>query len=81
MNSAGSNRSSPTTASASNSTPNTVAATSRIASPAVLEASSPRVALVATGQMPPRGRPGSLWPVTEARRRSSIATSVPCAPP
>lgn len=40
----------------------------------------PSVADVATGQIEPSGRPGRAAPTAEASRRSSIATSVPCAP-
>lgn len=40
---------------------------------------SPRVAEVATGQIDPSGRSGRDLPSAAASRRSSIATSVPCA--
>ena len=46
----------------------------------VIFSQKPRVALVATGQMSPSGRPGRALPVAEDRRRSSMATSVPWAP-
>ena len=60
-----------------NSTPKTCSATSRMRSSFPL---SPSVADVATGQIFPSGLPGREWFVAAARRRSSIATSVPCAP-
>ncbi len=83
-------RSSPTTASAGNGTPKTCSATSSmpgrpaslrpVRTPLSPDPLSPRVAEVATGQTDPRGRPGSASLVTEPRRRSGMATSVPCAP-
>ena len=79
------------TDSGGNSSPNTVVAKVRTA---VVSPSSPRVAEVATGVIRPRGRARSasvratgevvlLWrwaSTTRPSRRSSSATSVPCAP-
>lgn len=83
----GARRVSPITASAPNSSPNTVWAKSIIA---VGAAPEPKVAEVATGVIFPSGRARSLSDTREAsfqwllrvrpRRRNSIATSVPCAP-
>ncbi len=70
-------RSSVTTASGGNGLPNTVAANAHSSSARV---APPRVAEVATGVIRPSGRPGSATRSVAPSRRSSMATSVPCAP-
>ena len=71
-------RSSAMIASGSNGVPNTVSANSR--SGPELPAPEPSVAEVATGVMPVSGPSTPCVPRAIPRRRSSIATSVPCAP-
>ena len=75
--SVGSSRCSPITAASSNGQPKTVAANSRSAGTSV---PLPSVADVATGVIRPSGAPGTPTPNAAPNRRSSIATSVPCAP-
>ena len=65
----------------SNGTPNTCSATRRISlAVSALCRAEPSVAEVATGHIVPSGRSALPPAATAANRRSSIATSVPCAP-
>lgn len=72
-------RSSPTTELGSNAMPKTRSANSRIRRP-VASVEPPSVAEVATGVTPPSGGPPAGTRSVAPSRRSSIATSVPCAP-